>query len=43
MQEAPLAEENAAAAVAAFDAAVARALDELVPWLEREAAKAGAS
>ena len=43
VQEAPLAEENAAAAVAAFDAAVARTLDELVPWLEREAAKAGAS
>ena len=43
VEEAPLAEENAAAAVTAFDAAVARVLDALVPWLEREAAKAGAS
>jgi cholesterol transport system auxiliary component len=42
-QQAPVAEENAAAAVAAFDAAVGRMLDELLPWLEREAARAGAS
>jgi cholesterol transport system auxiliary component len=42
-QTVPLGAENPAAAVAAFDAAVARMLDELVPWLEREAAKAGAS
>lgn len=39
-QEEPLAAESAAAAVAAFDAAVARMLDELLPWVEREAAKA---
>jgi len=43
VQEVPLADENAASAVAAFDSAVARMLDELVPWLEREAAKAGAA
>lgn len=43
LQEVPLADENAASAVAAFDTAVARMLDELVPWLEREAARAGAS
>ena len=42
-QETPLAAENPAAAVAAFDVAVGRLLDELVPWLEREAAKAGSS
>jgi cholesterol transport system auxiliary component len=42
-QEQPLAAESATAAVAAFDAAVARMLDELVPWLEREAAKGRAS
>jgi cholesterol transport system auxiliary component len=42
-QEEPLAAESAAAAVAAFDAAVARMLDELVPWVEREAAKGRAS
>jgi cholesterol transport system auxiliary component len=42
-QDVPAAAENAAAAVAAFDAAVGRMLDELLPWLEREAAKAGAS
>jgi cholesterol transport system auxiliary component len=42
-QAEPVAAGNAAAAVAAFDAAVARLLDELVPWVEREAAKAGAS
>jgi ABC-type uncharacterized transport system auxiliary subunit len=29
--------------VAAFDAAVARMLDELLPWVEREAAKARSS
>jgi cholesterol transport system auxiliary component len=39
-QEAPLATENAAAAVAAFDVALGRVLDELAPWVEREAAKA---
>jgi cholesterol transport system auxiliary component len=33
-------DENPAAAVAAFDAAVTRLLDELLPWLEGEAAKA---
>jgi cholesterol transport system auxiliary component len=42
-QEEPLATQSAAAAVTAFDAAVARMLDELVPWLERQAAKAGPS
>ena len=42
-QEEPVATESAAAAVTAFDAAVARMLDELLPWLEREAAKAGTS
>ena len=42
-QEQPLGLESAAAAVAAFDAAVARLLDELVVWAEREGAKAGAS
>jgi cholesterol transport system auxiliary component len=42
-QKVPLAAENATAAVTAFDAAVGRMLDELLPWLEREAARAGAS
>lgn len=42
-QEPPLAAENPAAAVAAFDVAIGRLLDELMSWLEREAAKAGAS
>ena len=40
VQEEPLTAESATAAVAAFDAAVARLLDELLPWLEREAARA---
>jgi len=39
-QEAPVAEETPAAAVAAFDVAVTRLLDELLPWVESEAAKA---
>ncbi len=38
--EPPLAGENPAAAVAAFDAAATRLLDELVPWIETAAAKA---
>jgi cholesterol transport system auxiliary component len=38
-QEEPLATESATAAVQAFDVAVARMLDELLPWVEREAAK----
>jgi len=42
-QAVPLGTESPAGAVAAFDAAVGRVLDELVPWVEREAAKAGAS
>jgi cholesterol transport system auxiliary component len=37
-QEAAVAEENAAAAVRAFDAAVTRLLDEMVAWVEGEAA-----
>lgn len=41
-QSVPLGTESPAAAVAAFDAAVGRMLDELVPWLESAAGKAGA-
>jgi cholesterol transport system auxiliary component len=37
-----VAEENAGAAVEAFHVAVARILDELVAWVEAEAAQAGA-
>lgn len=40
--DAPVEHENAAAAVAAFDQAVTRMLDELVPWLEAVAEKAPA-
>lgn len=42
-QAVPVGDGNPAAAVAAFDAAVGRMLDELVPWLEDAAAKASAS
>jgi cholesterol transport system auxiliary component len=41
-QEAKVVEENAAAAVAAFDVAVAQLLDELLVWLESEAGRAPA-
>ena len=37
--EVPVKADNAEAAVAAFDTALARVLDELLPWLEGEAAK----
>jgi cholesterol transport system auxiliary component len=40
-QEAPVEPANAAAAVAGLNAAVARLLDDLVPWVEGVAAKAG--
>jgi cholesterol transport system auxiliary component len=36
----PLLDENPAAAVTAFDTAVTHLLDDLVPWVESEAAKA---
>jgi cholesterol transport system auxiliary component len=42
-QTVPLGAESPAAAVSAFDGAVGRTLDELVPWLESAAARAGAS
>jgi cholesterol transport system auxiliary component len=42
-QTVPLGAESPAAAVAAFDTAVGRVLDELVPWLESAAPRAGAS
>jgi cholesterol transport system auxiliary component len=40
LREAPVTEESAAAAVAGFDAAVTALLDELLPWVEAEAARA---
>jgi len=39
--EVPVKAGNAEAAVAAFDAALARLLDDLLPWVEGEAAKVG--
>jgi cholesterol transport system auxiliary component len=40
VREAKVAEDNAAAAVAAFDGTVTALLDELLPWVEAEAARA---
>jgi cholesterol transport system auxiliary component len=40
LAEAPVAADNADAAVAALNTSLARLLDELVPWLEAEAGKA---
>jgi cholesterol transport system auxiliary component len=41
VSEAPVNEANAQSALAGFDLALARLLDELLPWLEGEAAKVG--